>query len=109
MLLTFVKTDFQILANGTLQPVAKQSIFSPANGIVQKVLVQHGSDVQKGETLIILRDPELDLEQKRLIGEITTLKTNLISIQTDSLFSLLVTQQTRRNYHTSVWVAKDVR
>ena len=46
-------------ADGTLQPIQTIKVYTREGGYVEKVLVQDGAVVHKGDTLMILSDPEL--------------------------------------------------
>lgn len=46
-------------AEGTLQPIQTIKIYTREGGFVESVLVQDGALVHKGDTLMILSDPEL--------------------------------------------------
>ena len=46
-------------AEGTLQPIQTIKVYTREGGFVENVLVQDGSLVHKGDTLMILSDPEL--------------------------------------------------
>lgn len=46
-------------AEGTLQPIQTIKVYTREGGFVEKVLVQDGALVHKGDTLMILSDPEL--------------------------------------------------
>jgi multidrug efflux pump subunit AcrA (membrane-fusion protein) len=70
--LVLVPADFNIEATGTLQPVVRRAAFAPRSGLVEEVLVKHGDDVSAGQPLLRLRDPALELETKRVHGELDT-------------------------------------
>ena len=78
-LLMFIQTDFEIIAEGQLLPTQRHAIYAPTDGIVLNVPVSHGEGVLQGNTLIELKDPDLELEQKRLLGEIATLESQIES------------------------------
>ena len=46
-------------AEGTLQPIQTINVYTREGGFVESVLVQDGALVHKGDTLMILSDPEL--------------------------------------------------
>lgn len=79
--LIFVKTDFTIDAPGTLQPVVRRDVFAPRSGLVDEVLVAHGDDVEAGQPLVQLRDAALDLDLKRVLGEMETVRRQLDAVQ----------------------------
>ncbi len=51
---------------------AVRDVFAVANGIVEKVHVQHGQLVQKGEVLITVRSPELEAQIEDIQGKMNT-------------------------------------
>jgi multidrug efflux pump subunit AcrA (membrane-fusion protein) len=90
--LLVVPVDFHIRARGELQPQEQQHVFAPLDGQVATIHVQHGQQVAAGEVLLELRSPELELELKRLQGEVeVTLKR--ISALESSLLQLDVSAE----------------
>ncbi len=79
--LVTVPADFNIDAPGTLQPTVRRDVFAPRNGIVDEVLVQHGSNVSAGQPLVRMRDPTLELELKRVDGELETAQQQLNAVR----------------------------
>ncbi len=79
--LFFVKGDFTVEAPGTLQPTVRGDVFAPRSGLVEEVLITHGADVAAGQPLVRLRDPSLDLEIKRVDGEIETVQRQLEAVR----------------------------
>lgn len=79
--LALVPADFTIEATGTLEPAVRQDVFVPRSGLVNEVLVDHGSDVAAGQSLVQLRDPTLDLELQRVQGEMETVRRQLAAAQ----------------------------
>jgi multidrug efflux pump subunit AcrA (membrane-fusion protein) len=57
-----VPADFNIEATGSLEPIVRRVFFAPLSGLVDVVLVAHVNDVKRGDSLVRMRDPELDLE-----------------------------------------------
>jgi multidrug efflux pump subunit AcrA (membrane-fusion protein) len=74
--------DFNVEATGTIQPAIRRDVFAPRSGLVDKVLVAHGADVAAGQELIRLRDPSLELELKRVDGEIETAQRQIDAVRT---------------------------
>jgi multidrug efflux pump subunit AcrA (membrane-fusion protein) len=64
-----VPIDFDLKADGALKPVVQRQVFSPENGEIEEVLVDHGDIVTEGQPLVILRNRDLEVEYKRLVGE----------------------------------------
>ncbi len=79
--LVFIPADFNIEAPGTLQPIVRRDVFAPRGGIVDEVLVAHGADVALGQPLVQMRDPSLDLELKRVDGEMETAQRQLDAVR----------------------------
>ncbi|MBX3444489.1 MAG: biotin/lipoyl-binding protein [Planctomyces sp.] len=73
--------DFEIEAEGRLFPVARRSVFAPADGVVTQLDVQHEQTVDAGQPLLTLRDPRLDLDEERLSGQLEELRSRLTSLQ----------------------------
>jgi multidrug efflux pump subunit AcrA (membrane-fusion protein) len=65
-----VPAEFTLRGNGQLQPLVAREVFTPVDGEVEQVLVDHGSVVQAGQLLVSLKNPELDKELRRLEGEL---------------------------------------
>ncbi|OYW24665.1 MAG: hypothetical protein B7Z55_01525 [Planctomycetales bacterium 12-60-4] len=79
--LTLTPALLQITAEGTLLPAVRRDVFAGTSGIVSAVLVDHGSPVSHGQTLMELRDPEADLEATRIAGELATVQARLSVVQ----------------------------
>jgi multidrug efflux pump subunit AcrA (membrane-fusion protein) len=79
--LVFVPADFNVDAPGTMQPTVRQNVFAPRSGIVDEVLVKHGADVKAGQPLVRMRDPSLELELKRVDGELETAQRQLDAVR----------------------------
>jgi multidrug resistance efflux pump len=79
--LVLVPADFNIEATGTLQPAVRRAAFAPRSGLVDAVLVKHGEDVTAGQPLVRLRDPALELETKRVHGELETAQRQIEAVR----------------------------
>src|SRR3954466_11972755 len=79
--LVVVPADFNIEAPGVLQPVVRRDVFAPRSGIVDEVLVQHNATVAKGQPIVRMRDPALELELKRVDGEMETAQKQLDAVR----------------------------
>jgi multidrug efflux pump subunit AcrA (membrane-fusion protein) len=75
--LVLVPADFTVEAPGTLEPAVRQEVFAPRSGLVEEVLVANGADVSAGQPLARLRDPSLELDLKRVDGEMETVRRQL--------------------------------
>jgi multidrug efflux pump subunit AcrA (membrane-fusion protein) len=79
--LVLVPGDFNVEAPGTMQPIVRRDVFAPRNGLVDEVLVKHGADVSQGDPLVRMRDPALELELKRVDGELETAQRQLDAVR----------------------------
>jgi multidrug efflux pump subunit AcrA (membrane-fusion protein) len=79
--LIFVPAEFNVEAPGTMQPTVQRDVFAPRSGIVDEVLVKHGADVAAGQPLVRMRDPTLEMELKRVDGELETAQRQLDAVR----------------------------
>ena len=70
--LCFIPTGFYVETGGTLQPQLRRNVFAARSGLIEEVLVQPDQRVQAEEELLRLHDPVLELELKRVTGQIST-------------------------------------
>lgn len=78
--LVFVPAPLIVTARGELRPVARQPVYAPMDAIVQQVKVDDEALVQAGDPLLVLSNPELELELQRVIGAIDTWEQKLAAI-----------------------------
>lgn len=76
-LLTFIPAEFTVTGIAELVPDHRREVFASSSGIVDKLLVQHGDDVEASQPLVVLRDPQLDLELPKVIGEMDVVRERL--------------------------------
>lgn len=81
LLLVVIPARFELEAHGQVQPVRRQHIYAPADGLVTKVSVTNAKQVIANEELVVLRNQELDLEEQRIRGEIATSSSRLASVR----------------------------
>ncbi|WP_437223368.1 biotin/lipoyl-binding protein [Planctomicrobium sp. SH661] len=81
ILLFTVQKNLEIPVDGVLRPVRRAAVFAPMQGIVDQISVKHGAHVEPGETLMVLRSPELSIEERRISGEAATLRSRLDSLK----------------------------
>jgi biotin carboxyl carrier protein len=77
-----IPTDYLVEARGVLEPRNRRDVFAPTDGIVDELLVDHGSPVEAGQPLVVLRNPQLDLDLKRVWGELQAARKRLAAIET---------------------------
>jgi multidrug efflux pump subunit AcrA (membrane-fusion protein) len=97
--LSLVPADFDIEARGELQPKLRRDVFASNDGVVSELRVDHGQAVHADEPLVVLRKPELDLEFRRVAGEMQTAAKKLAAVQAERLENAPQTPETRRNLH----------
>jgi multidrug efflux pump subunit AcrA (membrane-fusion protein) len=83
--LILVPADFTVEARGELQPCDTRDIFAPDEGVVRELRVASGQQVAADQVLLVLRKPELDLEFKRVGGELQTARQKLAAVETEQL------------------------
>jgi multidrug efflux pump subunit AcrA (membrane-fusion protein) len=79
--LAMVPAEFNVEATGTLEPIVRREVFAPRSGLIDEVLVAHGANVKQGDPLVRMRDPELNLEIKRVDGELETAQQQLDAVR----------------------------
>ncbi len=84
-LMSQVQRDFHVTVRGELQPVTRKNVFAAIDGHVRDLHVVHGQSVAAGNPLATLASPQLDLESKRLFGEIQTARQQLAAIDAERL------------------------
>lgn len=67
--LFIVPADFELSADGTLQPSEQREVFVPESGDVSAVHVDHGTPVKAGQELVVLENSELAVQIRDLQGE----------------------------------------
>ncbi|TWT89880.1 hypothetical protein Mal64_02620 [Pseudobythopirellula maris] len=78
--LLLIQADDVVVARGELRPAVRSDLFAPASGLVDRVQVAHGDRVAEGQPLVVLRDPQNDLQLSRLTGELLTAERQLDAI-----------------------------
>lgn len=76
---------FEIEARGELQPVNRREVFAPSDGLVSDIRVDHGAEVAADDVVAVLRDPALDLEFRRVWGELQTAQKRISAVETERL------------------------
>jgi multidrug efflux pump subunit AcrA (membrane-fusion protein) len=80
-----VPIDFTVRARGILQPTLIREVFAPVDGEVEGIEVRSGEQVEAGQVLLVLRNPALDLEERRLVGERATVRERLAAVESARL------------------------
>ncbi|MCA9247300.1 MAG: efflux RND transporter periplasmic adaptor subunit [Planctomycetales bacterium] len=66
--LVLAPADFQLEANGTLQPQTRRDVFAAIDGVVVDVPARHGQTVRRNQLLAEMRNTELDIRIADLVG-----------------------------------------
>ncbi|MBI3863246.1 MAG: HlyD family efflux transporter periplasmic adaptor subunit [Planctomycetia bacterium] len=77
-----IPADFEVEARGVLQPRLRRDVFAPDDGVVEELFVDHGMQVISGQPLVALRNAQLDLDLKRVWGELQAARKRLSAIET---------------------------
>jgi multidrug efflux pump subunit AcrA (membrane-fusion protein) len=78
--LFLLQKEFQLKAEGTLEPLIRRDVFFAANGEVEEVYVDHGQTVKAGELLVQLENNELIQEQLRLQSDLAGAEQSLLTV-----------------------------
>jgi hypothetical protein len=79
-----LRKDFELKANGTLEPVVQNKVFAREDGEIIEVPVEHGQWVNKGDVLVVQENKEL---AKQLVEASTQYEKSLDQIRTALLAS----------------------
>lgn len=79
--LFIVPWNFDMAANGVVQPKDRSDYFVPERAVVVTVNVDNNSQVNVGDVLAILRSDELQIESKRVEGELGSKREQLNAIR----------------------------
>ncbi len=69
-----VPADFKLHGRGALEPVVKRDVFAGVDGKVVQISpnAEQGKDVQEGEVLLVLENPELAVQIENIFGQLNT-------------------------------------
>jgi hypothetical protein len=79
--LFLVQTDFELKADGQLQPVNRRDIFFDINGTITEVFVKSDDMVAAGDPLVRLENHDLEQEWQKTIGQISETTKRLDSLR----------------------------
>ncbi|MCO8123876.1 hemolysin D [Stieleria sp. TO1_6] len=79
--LTLVQKDFNLSAEGTLEPTIRRQVFAAIDGEVIEVLVQRNSKVTQDQPLVRLRNPQIDIQLEELQGQLQTTLAELRKVK----------------------------
>jgi multidrug efflux pump subunit AcrA (membrane-fusion protein) len=81
----FIPMDFNVHAEGELQPQQLQHVFAPFEAQVAAIRVKHGDVVKANDLLLELRSPDLELESQRIQGEFDVTQRRILNIESSLL------------------------
>ncbi|MFC1597470.1 HlyD family efflux transporter periplasmic adaptor subunit [Planctomycetota bacterium] len=96
--LATVPADFTVEAHGELQPLERRDVFAPNDGVISDLQVAHGGQVRAEEVLLVMREPALDIEFKRVWGELQTSRKKLAAVEAERLQDPRETVDERRRH-----------
>jgi len=67
--LVFIPARFDLAGRGVLRPAEQRDVFVDTEGVVEEVLVEHGSAVRQGEPLVRLTNTQLEVQLAKVLGE----------------------------------------
>lgn len=79
--LTLLPWEFTVEAPGTLQPVVRRDVFAAVDGTVERVFIRTGDMVKRGDPLVELRNPEMDLADADLLKQINETEQQLLNAE----------------------------
>jgi hypothetical protein len=94
--LAVVPADFELEAKGTLEPVDRSDVFARTDGVVKEILVEHGDEVNKGQVLARLRNTDLEVAIRDIVGQMATTREQILTTQRTLLQSRLRPDQQSR-------------
>jgi len=83
--LVFIPADFNLAADGKLQPSIRREIFAPVDGTVVEVPVRHEQFVQPGDLLVRLTNNELRVQIENLSGRQRTTHQRMQTVKRSQL------------------------
>ena len=73
LVMAFVQTDFRMTCEGHLMPVTHRHVFANMDGVIADVFVEHGDDVSAGDSLVKIKNLDLDQQIQTASGRIDEL------------------------------------
>jgi multidrug efflux pump subunit AcrA (membrane-fusion protein) len=70
--LATIPADYTAYCRGTLNPTESRRVFAPLDGTVEEIAVKHGDRVVRGQTLVKLRNTDLDIAEAEVAGRRTS-------------------------------------
>jgi multidrug efflux pump subunit AcrA (membrane-fusion protein) len=87
LVLLICPADFEVEAPGQIVSTSQRRLFAPENGTINEVGFKNEDSVRDAQVLLKLSNPDLDLEKRRVQGEIDTTTARLASVHATRLTS----------------------
>lgn len=109
LVLAMIPVPLKITAEGELTPVERRDVFATANGLVEQVFVKHADRLDIGQSLVQLRDPNVEMEATRITGELATARARLEVIEAARIASTTNAGETPARQQQLAGEAADLR
>ena len=76
-----IQTDFEVVAEGTLEPAVRSHLFATSDGVIAELSAEQGMEVARGQTLVTIENPDLELRMEESAGELQTTSKKLASVK----------------------------
>lgn len=79
--LAVIPWSYNMKSKGSLQPEIRREVFTNVDGIVQDVYVNDSDMVVEGQPLVKLRNPDLEVQYRSVVGDKLATEEQLISVE----------------------------
>lgn len=107
--LVFFPMNFTVEGRGELLPELRREVFAPTDAVIEKILVAHGDQVTAGQTLLVLRRPQLEFEMTRVTGEMQTARKRLDGLAATRLGGTAAATENREQFHQRTAEEEEVK
>ncbi len=76
-----VPWDFDLQGNGSLKPTIERQVFAHIDGQVEEVKVKHGDFVKQDQELVLLKNPQLDIQIQTTTGQRDAANSKVYDLQ----------------------------
>ena len=92
--LFLIHSDFDVESKGLLEPIVRQDIFAPQDGVIQSLFVKHGQTVAQGTPLLSMTNTDMNFSLTELKGKLAAVNEQLRTIEQQRA-QIHVTQEER--------------
>lgn len=83
MTIAILPVSWHVIAPGILDPKIRESVRAPTAGFVSAFATRNGAAVRPGQTLCVLRNPDLEARRDRMLGELVAEQVSLDAVELD--------------------------